>query len=110
MVRHIARPEAVDCVAVGVCALGVRSVCCCSWCEGCRGSLVMVWRLLCALGVVLGVFAHGVELLRSGRWCGVSARSLEVAQIVSFAPGLSRCKIHYIYKVLVYFQTKIALN
>ena len=27
----------------------------------------MAWRLLCALGVVLGVVAHGVELLRSGR-------------------------------------------
>ena len=28
------------------------------------GSLAMAWRL-CALGVVLGVVAHGVELLRS---------------------------------------------
>ena len=60
------------------------------------------------------VVAHGVRLLRSWRWCGgrcgVSARILEVAQIVNFAPSLSRYKILYIYKVLVYFQTKIALN
>ena len=36
---------------------------------------------------VLVVVAHGVRLLRSWRWCGgrcgVSARSLEVAQIVA---------------------------
>ena len=74
----------------------------------------MVWRSVCALGVVLGVVAHGVKvagvvgdgvavgvrpdavrvwllmvwkLLRSGRGCGgrcgVSAHSIEVAQIVS---------------------------
>ena len=63
---------------------------------------------------VLVVVAHGVRMLRSvrgcGGRCGVSARSLEVVQIVSFAHGLTMCKIHYIYKVLVYFQTKIALN
>ena len=82
---------------------------------------VKVARIVCdgvAVGVrhdaVLVVVAHGVRLLRSGRGCGgrcgVSARILEVAQIVNFAPGLTMCKIHYIYKVLVYLQTKIALN
>ena len=71
----------------------------------------MVWRLVGAPWVcLLTVWScsdrgEGV----AGR-CGVSARSLEVAKIVSFAPGISRYKTHYIYKVLVYFQTKIALN
>ena len=89
----------------------------------------MVWRSVFALGVVLGVVAHGVKvawvvgdgvavgvrpdvvrawlivgarLPRSGRGCvglcGVSARSLEVAQIVSFATGLSR------YKYTIYIR------
>ena len=48
---EVVRPDAVR----GGCAHGVRL----------PGSLVMAWRLLCALGVVLGVVAHGVELLRS---------------------------------------------
>ena len=78
------------------------------------------------MGVVLGVVAHGVNvarivcdgvavgvrpdvvrawlivgarLPRSGRGlCGVSARSLEVAQIVSFATGLS------MYKYTIYIR------
>ena len=48
---EVVRPDAVR----GVVAHGVRR----------PGSLVIAWRLLCALGVVLGVVAHGVELLRS---------------------------------------------
>ena len=56
---HIGLPEAVevvrpDAVRGWVVAHGVRL----------PGSLAMAWRL-CALGVVLGVVAHGVELLRS---------------------------------------------
>ena len=43
----------------------------------------MVWRSLCALMSFGVVVAHGVKLLRSGRGCGVSAHSIEVAQIVS---------------------------
>ena len=50
-VADVVRPDAVR----GVVAHGVRL----------PGSLAMAWRLLCALGVVLGVVAHGVELLRS---------------------------------------------
>ena len=54
----IGLPEAFDGVRPGcrsvVVAHGVRL----------PGSLAMAWRL-CALGVVLGVVAHGVELLRS---------------------------------------------
>ena len=34
---------------------------------------------MCALGVILGVVAHGVELLRSWRGCGVSAHGVVVA-------------------------------
>ena len=61
---------------------------------------------------VRGVVAHGVKLLRSGRGrggrCGVSTHGIEVARIVSEgAPGLSRCKIQYIYNVLGYYQTKM---
>ena len=48
----------------------------------------MVWRSVCAPWVSFwGVVAHGVKLLRSGRGRGgrrgVSAHSIEVAQIVS---------------------------
>ena len=43
---------------------------------------------VCALGVVLFMVAHGVTLLRSWRGCGgrcgVSAHSIEVAQIASW--------------------------
>ena len=60
-----------DGVAVGVCAL-VVVLCGCSCVRSCsdRGDGVAVGG--CALVVVLGVFAHGVELLRSGRGCGGS--------------------------------------
>ena len=78
------------------------------------GSFAMVWRL-CALMSVGGVVAHGCEAAQIGaRVCGrrgVSAHSIEVARIVSEgAPGLSRCKIQYIYNVLGYYQTKNELN
>ena len=68
-----------------------------------------------ALWCCSGAVAYGGELLRSlasgGGRCGVSAHSIEVAQIVSEgAPGLSRCKIQYIYNVLGYYQTKITLS
>ena len=55
------------CVRTGYC-----SGCGCSCVRSCsdRGDGVAVGG--CALGVVLGVFAHGVELLRSGRGCGGS--------------------------------------
>ena len=48
---EVVRPDAVRSVV----AHGVRL----------PESLAMAWRLLCVLGVVLGVVAHGVELLRS---------------------------------------------
>ena len=37
-----------DGVAVGVCAMGVRHGCGCSWCEAAQ-IVAMVWRSLCAL-------------------------------------------------------------
>ena len=74
------------------------------------GSLVMVWRSLRTL-MSFGVVDHDARLHRSGRGrggrCGVSAHSLEVAQIASEgAPGLSRCKIQYIYNVLGVIKQK----
>ena len=70
--------------------------------EGVRPDAVRVWLLM------------GVRLLRSGRWCvgrrGVSAHSIEFAQIVSeMRPAYQGIK-YYIYDVLEYFQTKITLN
>ena len=101
---------------------------------------VMVWRLVCALGVVLGVrlssrdegtpiclpesvevvrpdsvrgvVAHGVKLLRSGRWCGgrcgVSAHSIEFAQIVGeVSPACQGVKYNiYIIGKTNYFNAK----
>ena len=60
---------------------------------------------------VRGVVAHGCEAAQIGARvcgrCGVSTHGIEVARIVSEgAPGLSRCKIQYIYNVLGYYQTK----
>ena len=97
-------------VAVGVCALGVVLGCGCSWREA-AGSFAMVWRL-CALMSFGGVVAHGCEAAQIGARvcgrCGVSTHGIEVARIVSEgAPGLSRCKIQYIYNVLEYYQTKM---
>ena len=67
-----------------------------------RLDAVRVWLLM------------GMRLLRSGRWCvgrrGVSAHSIEFAQIVSeVRPAYQGIK-YYIYNVLVYFRTKITLN
>ena len=67
-----------------------------------RLDAVRVWLLM------------GVRLLRSGRWCvgrrGVSAHSIEFAQIVSeVRPAYQGIK-YYIYNVLGNFQTKITLN
>ena len=63
---------------------------------------------------VRGVVAHGVKLLRSGRGCGgrrgVSAHSIEFAQIVSDVRQAYQGIKYYIYNVLGYFQTKITLN
>ena len=74
-------------VAVGVCALGVVLGCGRSWREGCPGR----WRWRggrCAPWCRSGAWLlMGAKLLRSGRGRGgrrgVSAHSIEVAQIVS---------------------------
>ena len=63
---------------------------------------------------VRGVVAHGVKLLRSGRGCGgrcgVSARGIEVAKIVSeVRPAYQGIK-YDIYNMLGYYQTKTTLN
>ena len=55
--------------------------------RGACPSLALKRSRVCALDFVLCVVAHGVRLLRSGRGCGgrrgVSAHSIEFAQIVS---------------------------
>ena len=91
-------------VVLGVVAHGVNvaRIVCDGVAVGVRPDVVRAWLIMARGCPYRG---EGV----AGR-CGVSARSLEVAKIVSFAPGISRYKTHYIYKVLVHFQTKIALN
>ena len=51
--------------------------------RGCSTSLALKRLRLCALGVVRVRLLMGVMLLRSGRGCGVSAHSIDVAQIAS---------------------------